>query len=546
MNDNEYRVFGPPGCGKTTYLSKQIEAAVERRGSESVLVASLTKAAANEVVGRGLPVERKQIGTLHAHAFRALGHPKLVHDKGGVELWNDWTKKAGMQTYAMTDVARDHVDGRDSMGSGTDGDKLLESISVYRSRGIDPDMWPVRERRFSDMWTRFKAEQGLMDFTDLIENAFSDVWLAPGNPSVIFVDEAQDMDRLSMNLVRRWSSGCDKVIIVGDPDQNLYRWRGTDSQVFVDPPIPDDRIRVLEQSYRVPVAVHALATKWIAQHTGRMDVVYHPRPFDGEARSMPQTAGSWKDPEYVLADAQQYLTAGKSVMFLASCSFHLQPVIQCMRDSGIPFHNPYKPDRGDWNPLGLRARACSMSQRILSFLAPDPGHEARMWTAQDLAQWIHPMNSRGILNHGYKTEIENIEGVESSEVSLEFLIRAFAPQALDRALALDIQWWQDNLMAAKKDASRYPLKILANLGPKALETRPQIVVSTIHACKGGEADVVYLFPDLSPSGYRQWANGQEERNDVIRQFYVGITRARESLILCSPKSSSHVDIRRFL
>src|SRR5579862_1388839 len=52
----EYRIFGPPGTGKTTYLSKQVKNAAERFGSDSVLVTSFTRAAAAELVGRDLPL----------------------------------------------------------------------------------------------------------------------------------------------------------------------------------------------------------------------------------------------------------------------------------------------------------------------------------------------------------------------------------------------------------------------------------------------------------------------------------------------------------
>ena len=43
---SEYRIFGPPGTGKTTNLTRQIRRAVDRYGAESILVR--LKMAANE------------------------------------------------------------------------------------------------------------------------------------------------------------------------------------------------------------------------------------------------------------------------------------------------------------------------------------------------------------------------------------------------------------------------------------------------------------------------------------------------------------------
>ena len=47
----EYRIFGPPGTGKTTNLTRQICRAVQRFGKDSVLVTSFSRAAAAELAG---------------------------------------------------------------------------------------------------------------------------------------------------------------------------------------------------------------------------------------------------------------------------------------------------------------------------------------------------------------------------------------------------------------------------------------------------------------------------------------------------------------
>jgi len=63
------------------------------------------------------------------------------------------------------------------------------------------------------------------------------------------------------------------------------------------------------------------------------------------------SSGSYKAPEYcILASAMKHLESGQKVMFLASCSYMLQPMIQVLRKNGIPFHNPYRKANGFWNP----------------------------------------------------------------------------------------------------------------------------------------------------------------------------------------------------
>jgi superfamily I DNA/RNA helicase len=68
----EMKIFGPPGTGKTTTLSRQIRRAAERYGSDAVVVGSFTRAAARELVSRDLPLDEGQVGTLHALCYRQL------------------------------------------------------------------------------------------------------------------------------------------------------------------------------------------------------------------------------------------------------------------------------------------------------------------------------------------------------------------------------------------------------------------------------------------------------------------------------------------
>ena len=71
---------------------------------------------------------------------------------------------------------------------------------------------------------------------------------------------------------------------------------------------------------------------------------------------------------------------------------------------------------------------------------------------------------------------------------------------------------------------------------------PRVVVGTIHSVKGGEADVVYLFPDLSRAGDAQYRVTGAPRDSVIRVFYVGATRARETLYICQPEGAMAISI----
>jgi superfamily I DNA/RNA helicase len=57
-------------------------------------------------------------------------------------------------------------------------------------------------------------------------------------------------------------------------------------------------------------------------------------------------------------------------------------------------------------------------------------------------------------------------------------------------------------------------------------------LSTIHGAKGGEADNVLLYLDLTGKALEEMERNPDNANRVL---YVGITRARERLILKLPE-----------
>ena len=54
--------------------------------------------------------------------------------------------------------------------------------------------------------------------------------------------------------------------------------------------------------------------------------------------------------------------------------------------------------------------------------------------------------------------------------------------------------------------------------------------------------MVYLFPDLSRASDAQYQTMGTPRDSVVRLFYVGVTRARDTLYICQPESHQAVHI----
>ena len=88
----------------------------------------------------------------------------------------------------------------------------------------------------------------------------------------IFVDEYQDVNKEQYKLIKLLKNK-NKVLIVGDEDQAIYGWRGSNSKYFRDFQLeyPNCRIIKLERNYRSTQQILNLADGFIKQNKNRID-----------------------------------------------------------------------------------------------------------------------------------------------------------------------------------------------------------------------------------------------------------------------------------
>ena len=88
----------------------------------------------------------------------------------------------------------------------------------------------------------------------------------------IQVDEFQDSSSNEMELIDILSEQYKNLLIVGDPDQNIYEWRGSDVKLLVDfdKTHPNTNTIFLNQNYRSTPQILTCANTLIEKNSLRL------------------------------------------------------------------------------------------------------------------------------------------------------------------------------------------------------------------------------------------------------------------------------------
>jgi superfamily I DNA/RNA helicase len=508
-------IFGPPGTGKTTALSQLIAHYAATEGADSLLVTAYTRTAARELAGRALPVDEQHVGTLHSHCFHALGNPPIAETC--LKEWNITFPVYAMAAQKSSWNADEPVYAWKRLG-----DDALHRVNVLRHQLIPVDAWPAGLRLFWKKWVQWKDDNGYCDFTDLLERARQLVPVAPGRPSTIIVDEAQDLSLLQWALLTQWGTHATRVIVAGDDEQCLYRWAGADFR----PLLAGTQRRTLPQSYRVPRAIQARALRYAKRIRLRHAKTWQPRADEGAVR---HGGEPWDAPDALLPRLLAWLeepwgTTGSTVACLAPCAYMLDPLLAVLKARGIPFSNRWRRNNAAWNPLEPLGHTVGIVRQVLDFLK-DPD---RLWTWQELATWAPLVRNDGVMRSGAKRAI-TLKAKDTALCTEDDLKALFVPEALHGALQGSVEWLKSHATPAVTKTLAYPLRVYARYGEAGLTAEPHLTVGTVHSLKGAEADTVLFWQDLSRTQQLTLCQGGAGADDIYRMLYVAATRARHVL-----------------
>ena len=496
-----FRIFGPPGTGKTTTLLNMVDDSLNKGTNPNhIAFLAFTRKAANEAKERAakrfkLDPEKDLFffRTLHSLALSMTEiRPEQVMSK---QHFEELGQKIGMVLSKSS--------GQEDLTEMQNHDHpILNVINLARLRKVD-----IREQYnqsyIEDDWNtvnyvnkcykEYKEQRQLYDFTDMLKVFVDEADKCCPDFEVTFLDEAQDLSPLQWDIAHALDKKSKFMFAAGDDDQAIYRWAGADVDQFIN---LDGSSETLSQSYRVPKQVHRVAESIVYRIKHRYPKKYQPKEDEGTVKHMARlddidlTQGQW--------------------LILAQAGYILNPVVETLKSMGLLFTHK-----------GHRSISAKISSAVNGWEQLRKGKNITLDMARDVYSY---MSTGTHIKRGFK----KLTGLDSDVLlNMDLLQNSYGLLVGDELI------WHKALDRLPEESRVYITALLRRV--EKFNADPRITVSTIHGSKGGESDNVIIFTDLSPSADDAMRMGND---DVHRVFYVAVTRAKENLYIIEPDDNN--------
>ncbi len=253
-----------------------------------ILAVTFTNKAANEIKNRivriledgGENPDDIWAGTFHSICARILRiHGGLLGYRPNFTIYDtDDSKKAFQQAMKNVNIGENVLDVKTVMAAVSRAkDRLLTASEYEVEAGSDYLLRQIA--RVYSAYEDLLRESNSMDFDDLIAQT---VRLLRNHPQVleqyqkrfeyVCVDEYQDTNPAQFELTRLLAGGYENLMVVGDEDQSIYKFRGAtiENILTFDKTYPKAKVVRLEQNYRSTQTILDAANAVIGKNTERL------------------------------------------------------------------------------------------------------------------------------------------------------------------------------------------------------------------------------------------------------------------------------------
>jgi len=595
-----YLVLAGAGSGKTRVLTHRIGWLIEAEGAPpwSILAVTFTNKAAGEMrarLGNLLPhgLRGLTVGTFHGIAHRLLRQhwQEAQLPETFQILDSDDQQRLVKRVVAGLGIDEARYPPRQAtwqINAWKDEGK--------RPDGIEPGDHPVA-RTYLNVYQAYEQacrRAGLVDFAELLLRAhelirdndalrahYQDRWRH------LLIDEFQDTNALQYAWIRLLAGRTGKVFAVGDDDQSIYGWRGAkveNMRAFLRD-FPDAKTLRLEQNYRSTATILEAANAVIAQNPSRLGKKLWTSGDKGEAIALYAAYNEQDEARFVIERIREYLDGGgnaSDIAVLYRSNAQSRNFEEQLHQHNIPyrvyggqryFERAEVKDALAYLRLAANRGDDASFERALATPPHGVGERSvellrRRARADDTSLWDAALAELAgdALNTRAKNALRGflavVDGLSRGSVDItlaEQVEHAIAQSGLrdyyERDSRGNAEARVENLDELVNVASRFEptpedieaglselASFLAHAALEAGEGQGEagsdcVQLMTLHSAKGLEFPVVFLVgmeDGLFPTqrSMEDASRLEEER----RLAYVGITRARERLVLCYAES----------
>ncbi|SFA78251.1 MULTISPECIES: ATP-dependent helicase [unclassified Bacillus (in: firmicutes)] len=599
-------VLAGAGSGKTRVLTARtaymLEA--EKIDPKTMMLLTFTSKAAAEMKNRMLyypNMKREKVsqlvsGTFHSIFYRIL----LFHSP---EKWS--SEKLLKREWEKDRIVKEAGKELDLSEKDFAFDLALQQIGFWKNSLVNPkDVKPTSEweEKVSFLYNRYeeiKLKEGLFDFDDMLLGCFA---LFQSSPSLLekyqnrfqyfLVDEFQDINKVQYELVKLFSSVNKNVCAVGDDDQSIYSFRGSDPAYLLEfeKDFPDAKVIHLSQNYRSSHEIVTTANQIIVANKQRR-VKKMSAQFTGtDAPTLFYPYDEEEEATMIVTDLQEKIAQGANpsdFAILYRTHSAARAIFERLANSSLPFKLDQDAesfyDRRTVKSLlaFMRLSLNEDDQNALPyiigplFLKQSVLKEVK---AQSILQDCSFLETFTHIKTGHSFQERKLRQTASVVRSLKHLTPLSALEVIEKDLGfqdyLKKRGSEGNKMERSSDDLK-DLKVAArnfttlrefidhtehmaamNKEMKKLSKTMEnaITLSTIHRSKGLEYNTVYILGAVDGSLPHDYAleslrNGETSAIEEERRLlYVAVTRAKEKLYISVPEKrrGKNAAVSRFL
>lgn len=492
-SEKRIKVLAGAGSGKTRTLAERVNYLIETGvAPENIMAITFTRKASEEIEERCQPGIVS--GTFHSVIIRAIDESISVIDE---DEQDRVLKKAGK------DLGMQLSSGRWIKNSTEHHKKHLRA---YREGKCEPNIL------VQTYLSRLRVNKEY-DYDGLLVKgiAMAKEHGAFDNLEHLIIDESQDCEPLQISFIQavEESSGC-SVMLVGDPSQSIYEWRGADPDALNK--IECDATYGLSKTFRCPREVIDLANRLPLGDGLKLTT----DKKEGKVLWLTYTA-----PGVV----EKILDRGadpSEIAVLCRYGKQVEDYKSKLANNAIPIASKKKPPRGAiWSML-----------KWLSFPDSATSRESVASKWDGLSGCNRPAAwAAGSLDKKSVCDLIDLWMPESRLV--EDVIQLMSPPI---SMHLEKRYFLDNHKGLTIDEA--VSKEMSAVSENQKNTG--VTVDTIHGAKGLEWPHVIVtdlqsWPRISSKGKKAGKVKEEE----IRVFYVAVTRSMNNLYLLSQDCSGY-------